>query len=279
MPIREVDIAEPDNVIDVYSFFGGNLPLLISVPHDGCHVPEDISARMTDAGRALPDTDWHVAELYDFARDLGASMQVANYSRYVVDLNRSADDGALYPGQLVTGLCPVQTFAGDDIYTDDGVDADEKARRVTAYWEPYHRQLDATLAAMREQHGYALLWDAHSIPSSVPRLFDGELPELNIGSNDGASCAAPIEQAVAVTAAASSYSTVVNDRFRGGYITRHYGDPAHGVFALQLEIAQRSYMDEATGVFDSERAGHLRSTLGRLLEAFLSAAASADASS
>lgn len=260
-------------MIDVFSTFTGELPLLISVPHDGCHVPDEMRARMTDAGLALPDTDWHVAELYDFARDLGASMQVANYSRYVVDLNRSADDDVLYPDQLVTGLCPQQTFAGEDIYREGSIDDGEKAERITKYWRPYHESVESTLAAMRDEHGYALLWDAHSIPGRVPRLFDGELPELNIGSNEGKSCPASIEHAVVAAATASPYSSVVNGRFKGGYITRHYGDPHNDVYALQLEIAQRSYMDEVTRAFDAHRAARLQSTLRGLLKVFLSAAA------
>ncbi len=259
-------------MIEVVSTFEGESPLLISVPHDGCHVPDDLRARMTPTGLALPDTDWHVAELYDFARDLGASMQVANYSRYVIDLNRSASDAALYPGQIVTGLCPEQTFSGEDIYEEGGVTEEEKLARISTYWRPYHARVESTLAAMRAKHGYALLWDAHSIPSIVPRLFDGELPELNIGTNGGKSCAASIETAVTEVASASPYSVVLNDRFKGGYITRHYGDPEKRVYAIQLEIAQRAYMDETTTVFDAEKASRLRATLRQLLEAFLSAA-------
>lgn len=260
-------------MIDVYSTFTGKLPLLISVPHDGCHVPDAIRERMTDAGLALPDTDWHVAELYDFARDLGASMQVANYSRYVVDLNRSATDDLLYPGQLATGVCPRQTFSGEEIYLAGGVDNKERAERIAQYWRPYHRGIQSTLAAMRAEYGYALLWDAHSIPSRVPRLFDGELAELNLGSYDGNSCPASIELAVAAAAAASPYRCAVNDRFKGGFITRHHGDPGNNVFALQLEIAQRSYMDEETRAFDPLKAGRLRGTLRGLLDVFLSSAA------
>ena len=259
-------------MIDIFSVHEGDSPLLISVPHDGCHLPADLRERMTPAGLALPDTDWHVAELYDFARDIGASLQVANYSRYVVDLNRSASDDVLYPGQLVTGLCPLQTFSGEDIYTTGDVGESEKAERIAKYWQPYHASIASTLETMRAKFGYALLWDAHSIPSFVPRLFDGELPELNIGSNDGESCAAKIEAAVVDAARASSYTTVVNDRFKGGFITRHYGAPANGIHGLQLEIAQRSYMNEATTVFDAEKAENLRRTLRHLLEAILDAA-------
>jgi len=259
-------------MIDICNTYDGELPLLISVPHDGCHVPKDMQDRMTPIGLAVPDTDWHVAELYDFARDLGASMLVANYSRYVVDLNRSEADDVLYPGQVVTGLCPVQTFAGEDIYTDGGVPDDERAVRIARYWQPYHTHIESTIDAMREKHGYALLWDAHSIPSVVPRLFDGELPELNIGTNGGESCAASIEAAVADAARAGPYTAVVNGRFKGGYITRYYGSPGNGIQAIQLEIAQRAYMDEATTVFDAEKARRLRDTLRRLLRAFLDAA-------
>lgn len=259
-------------MIDICNTYDGELPLLISVPHDGCHLPKELQGRMTRIGLAIPDTDWHVAELYDFARDLGASMLIANYSRYVVDLNRSAADDVLYPGQLVTGLCPEQTFSGEDIYTAGRVTEKEKAERIVKYWQPYHARIDAVLVAMRAKHGYALLWDAHSIPSVVPRLFDGELPELNIGTNDGRSCAAPIEAAVANVANAGSYSVAVNARFKGGYITRHYGNPGDSIHAIQLEIAQRAYMDEATTVFDAEKAGRLRESLSHMLQAFLNAA-------
>ncbi|HNP64243.1 MAG TPA: N-formylglutamate deformylase [Woeseiaceae bacterium] len=257
---------------DVFRFQSGDQPLLISVPHDGREVPEDIRARMSEAGLAVPDTDWYVAELYEFAAELGATMLIANYSRYVVDLNRSADDEILYPGQAVTGLCPEQTFAGEDIYTSGGVDAEEKAARVEAYWRPYHARIRKTLDAMREQYGYALLWDAHSIPSCVPRLFDGELPALNLGSYDSRSCRKSIESAVARVADASPYSNVVNGRFKGGYITRHYGDPEGDIHALQLEIAQRAYMNEEHGNFDEAKAERLRATLSQMLRNFIAAA-------
>ncbi|MDH3621158.1 MAG: N-formylglutamate deformylase [Gammaproteobacteria bacterium] len=259
-------------MIDVFSFHEGTSPLLISVPHDGIHVPPDIGACMTAAGAALPDTDWHVAELYSFARELGASMLVANYSRYVVDLNRPATDEALYTGQVATGLCPLQTFEGAEIYASGSVDAEEVAARVAAYWRPYHDKIRGTLERLRDRHGVALLWDAHSIASVVPRLFEGELPELNLGTNGGTSCAAPIAARVAEVAGASPYSHVVNGRFRGGYITRHYGDPEGSVHAMQLELAQRAYLNEATTVFDPQKASGLRDTLRLMLQAFVETA-------
>lgn len=258
---------------EIYRFIQGEQPLLISVPHDGRDLPQEIESRMTDAGRALPDTDWHVAELYEFARDTGASILIANYSRYVIDLNRSAADEALYPGQVATGLCPQRTFAGEPIYTDsNGIPDAEKNRRIDTYWRPYHACIADTLDALRSQHGYALLWDAHSIPSLVPRLFDGQLPALNLGSNGSKSCAKFIEQAVATVADDSPYSNVLNGRFKGGFITRHYGDPANNVHALQLEIAQRAYMDENNSHFDVTKAAKLRDTLREMLKTYLDAA-------
>lgn len=263
---------------DVYRFHAGDSPLLISVPHDGRKLPPEIAAVMTTAGRNLPDTDWHVARLYDFARELGASLLVAEYSRYVVDLNRPPDDEALYPGQLKTGICPAETFAGDALYSDatEVTDAERK-RRIDAYWRPYHDRIRKSLDEIRQEHGTALLWDAHSIPGRVPRLFDGELPALNIGTDNGRSCPKNVEQAVANAARGSSYSSVVNARFRGGYITRHYGDPDAGCFALQLELAQRCYMDEATTSYDQKLAAAVMPTLRSMLEAFTTAGRAASA--
>ncbi len=250
---------------DLYTYHAGTSPLLVSVPHDGHRVPPEVWERMTDEGKALPDTDWHVARLYDFVGELGAHRLVANYSRYVVDLNRPASDEALYPGQVSTGVCPEQTFAGDDIYMTGGVPPGEAGRRVEAYWLPYHAKIEETLAEIRAQHGFALLWDAHSIASSVPRLFDGELPELNIGTFGGRSCAPRIEAGIVEVAADSDFSYVANGRFQGGYITRHYGDPANAIHAVQLEIAQRAYMEEPAAEYDATRASRLRDTLRRML--------------
>lgn len=261
-------------MIEVCSFHEGTLPLLVSVPHDGCHIPDVIRERMTPAALALQDTDWHVSELYDFARDMGASMIVANYSRYVIDLNRPAGDEALYEGQVATGLCPESTFGGEAIYRDGGVSSEEKAHRVARYWRPYHDTMTSELARMRAKHGVALLWDAHSIASSVPRLFDGQLPILNIGTNGGASCSPRIAAAARGVAEASRYSWVLDGRFRGGHITRHYGRPVDGVHAVQLELAQRAYMDEQSAVFDRARTSGLVTVLRSMLEACLQAATS-----
>ena len=256
---------------DCYSFHEGSTPLLISVPHDGRQLPDDIAALMSDAGQSLADTDWHVARLYEFAKELGATVIRANYSRYVVDVNRPADDAAMYEGQLATGLCPLRTFRGEDIYA--GTAAIDTQDRVARYWRPYHDKINSTLAALTESHGRALLWDAHSILSQVPALFDGELPDLNFGTWDGCSCAQQISDSVMNVARSSSYEAVINARFKGGYITRHYGSPDRGVHAIQLELAQRTYMDEKTLNYDEQKASQLRDTLRHLLKTFIETAA------
>ncbi len=254
---------------DIFRFHEGSSPLLVSVPHDGRDIPDEIARRMTSAGTAIPDTDWHVAKLYDFVRDIGASLLVANVSRYVVDLNRSESNDVLYPGQLATGLFPLRTFAGDSIYAEDHEpDEAEKADRVTRYWRPYHDRIGVELGRLAKRHGYALLWDAHSIPSRVPTLFDGELPVLSIGTNDGRSCDAALQEKVTNAAMASGFDSVVNGRFKGGYITRQYGAPARNVHAIQLEIAQRAYMDERSGRYVADLAATLQKTLAAMLDAF-----------
>jgi N-formylglutamate amidohydrolase len=254
----------------VFSFHEGTSALLVSIPHDGREIPDDIAARMTAEGLAIPDTDWHVRRLYGFAEALGANVIAANYSRYVVDLNRSPQDEALYPGQVSTGLCPLQTFAGHDIYKDGaGLDAAERQQRIEQYWEPYHARITARLAEIKRQFGYALLWDAHSIRSSVPRLFPGELPDLNIGTHGGRSCPAIVEQCIRQAAEATAYTSVVNGRFKGGYITRHYGRPHEGVHAVQLELAQRCYLDESTLVYDPDRAALLAAAIRKIMGTFL----------
>lgn len=253
-------------MIDCYTLHEGDSPLLVTVPHDGRMIPGDIAVKMTEAGRSIPDTDWHVARLYEFVTELGASLIVANYSRYVVDLNRPADDAAMYEGQLSTGLCPRQAFDGRELY--EGETDIDVAGRLDEYWNPYHDKVQQTIDSLREKHGHALLWDAHSIKSHMPTLFDGELPVLNVGTYDGQSCDSARADAVMEVATASQYAAIFNGRFKGGYTTRHYGNPAAGVHAVQLELAQRAYMDETSGAYDEVAASQLGDTLRRMMVAF-----------
>jgi len=248
----------------------GESPLVIDVPHAGTRVPPAILARLTPAARAVPDTDWHVEKLFTRARAAGATLVVATHSRYVVDLNRDPSGAALYPGADNTELCPTRTFADEPIYVPGGApDAAEVAARRSEYFDPYHQLLAAEIERARTRHGYAILLDGHSIRSRVARFFAGRLPDLNLGTADGASCAPSVQQAAAlVLAGAAEFSSVVNGRFKGGYVTRHYGSPAHGVHALQLEIAQSCYMDEAPPYpWDAARAGTLVAMLERLVGA------------
>lgn len=256
----------------VFEFHQGTLPLLISIPHAGTKLPEDIARRLSEDARAVPDTDWHVEKLYAFAARMGASVLKANYSRYVVDLNRPTDGRLLYPGQRETGLCPLATFDGAPLYAPgDAPTAQEIARRVEQYWKPYHEKLSATLTALRAQHGLALLWDAHSIRAEIPALFKGRLPDFNLGTGHDASCPPDIAAALLTTAqAAAGFTAVLNGRFKGGYITRYYGRPAENIIAVQLELSQRAYMQEnKPRQWNASRAEAARQVIEKLLRVLL----------
>jgi len=259
---------------ELFDFQPGNSALVVSCPHTGTHVPPAIFNRMSDAGRSLIDTDWHVDKLYDFLPEFDASFLVSRLSRYVADLNRDPEGHALYPGRFETAMCPVVTFAGDAIYQrDEELNDAEIAERQIRYWQPYHAKLVEVLAATKARHGFALLLDAHSILSRVPSLFEGRLPELNLGTDNGKSCTPEIERAASDSLQhLRKFSFVANGRFKGGYITRHYGNPGKHVHALQLEIAFRAYLEEDNfTVFESNRAKPLKSHLRGFVEAIVNA--------
>lgn len=227
----------------MYEYHQGDSPVLINVPHCGTRLPEALARTMTEEARRLTDTDWHVDRLYGFAKRLGATILSARISRYVIDLNRPPDDTALYEGMEGTGLCPTETFDGTALYLD-GCSAN-RSDRLKEYWQPYHDKLSQTVDSIRDTHGFTVLLDAHSIRSIVPRLFQGQLADFNLGSNSGASCDPTLTSLAVGALTSDDYSLVVDGRFKGGYITRHYGNPAAGVHALQLELSQRTYMKEA----------------------------------
>lgn len=233
-----------------FHFQQGSAPLLISMPHVGTTIPSEVAAQMLPVAQEKADTDWHLPLLYNMAQELGASTLSAEYSRYVIDLNRAPDNANLYPGQDTTGLCPVDTFAKQPLYLPHQLPAeDEVQRRIRTYWQPYHQQLQAELARLRRLHRRVVLWDAHSIASVVPRFFEGRLPDLNFGTADQKSCAAALQQRLSACLQSSddaqAYSHVFNGRFKGGYITRQYGQPAQQIHAVQLEMSQCVYMNEA----------------------------------
>ena len=257
---------------EIFQLHRGNAPLLVSLPHDGSEIPAGIAARMHERARIAPDTDWHVARLYAFARELGASVLVPRHSRYVVDLNRPPDDVSLYPGQNTTGLCPIVQFSGDPVYADDVHPSPEEIQaRIDTYWRPYHAALQTELQRLRTQHGRVVLWEGHSIRGECPFLFEGRLPDFNVGTVGGTSCTPELQdRLVDILEASNGYDFVANGRFKGGYITRHYGDPANGIDAVQLEISQRIYMDEDSFEYDEQKAASAQRVIRRLLEAALS---------
>jgi N-formylglutamate deformylase len=241
----------------------GSAPLLISLPHDGSIIPDAISARMLPAAQRSVDTDWHVGRLYEpLAKALGASVLRPTASRYVVDLNRPADGQALYPGRRETGLVSTIGFDGQPLYREgEEPSADEIQRRVN---------LSQELERLLAEHGRVVLWEGHSIRSRVPMLFEGQLPDFNVGTAEGASCDPALQAKLqSVLGGQSRYSFVINGRFKGGYITRHYGHPASGVHAVQLELAQLNYMDEDSFAYDEAKATTLQQTIEPLLRACL----------
>jgi len=250
-----------------YLFHHRNSPILISVPHDGTVIPDDIAQNMHDFALKTPDRDLFVAQLFSFAKDFDISLLKTNISRYVIDMNRPADNASLYPGQPVTELCPTTSFDNQEIYVNKP-DAQEIQRRTDNYWQPYHQIITDKLAVIKEQHGFAILIDAHSIKSHVARFFDGQLPDINIGTNSGASCSDEYsDKFEAVLKAQKDYSYVFNGRFKGGYITRNYGKPDENIHAIQIELSQINYLDESNNRFMVEKAEKLKTLLIRMVNA------------
>ena len=252
----------------VYSLKQGSVPLLVSMPHIGTDIPVELCARYVPRALQMEDTDWHLARLYDFLGELGASVLMPTTSRYVIDLNRPPDDAPMYPGASNTELCPTRFFTGEPLYLGgQEPDAVERARRREMYWQPYHAALASELERLKDQHGYALLWDAHSIRTEIPWLFEGRLPDLNIGTASGASASDAITAAVIQTFnTQTQFSTAVNGRFKGGYITRHYGRPDQHVHAIQLEMCQSLYMQEVEPfAYDEALASRIQPLLKKMV--------------
>jgi N-formylglutamate amidohydrolase len=257
-------------VPELMTLVTGSKPVLLNVPHAGTMLPEAIKSRLRNDALELKDTDWHMDQLAAPCAELGASIMTAQYSRYVVDLNRSAEDTPLYAGPT-TGLISQIDFDGRPLYQEgQEPDAEDVRERIQTYWTPYHQALEAEINRIKSHFGICLLIDLHSIRSRVPRLFDGVLPDLNLGTNSGASTAENFEVRAESTLRKSGYSLVKNDRFKGGYITRHYGQPDRNVHALQLEIAQSAYMKEcAPWDLLPEKANRLGTTIKSLVSAIM----------
>jgi N-formylglutamate deformylase len=258
----------------VFTLHQGHTPLLLSLPHVGTQIPAAIAARLVPRALEVENTDWHLAQVYDFAKALGASILVPRFSRYVVDLNRPPENQPMYPGANNTELCPTRFFTGEPLYREQQAPGEtEVAQRVATYWQPYHQALAGELSRLKAAHGHALLWDGHSIQSQLPWLFEGRLPDLNLGTVLGASCAPALREVLMqVLAAQTQYSHITDGRFKGGYITRHYGRPADGVHAAQLEMCFSTYMQEETPPWplDTEQVNQrLQPVLRQLLSTML----------
>ncbi|MBH0237469.1 N-formylglutamate deformylase [Methylobrevis albus] len=261
----------------------GTAPLVVSLPHTGTEIPPDIVTRLVSPALARQDTDWWIDRLYAFASDLGATVTHTAISRTVIDVNRDPSGVSLYPGQATTGLCPVTTFDGEPLYAAGAEpDAGEIAARRLAYFEPYHAALHEEVRRLKTMHPSVVVYDCHSIRSVVPRLFEGPLPEMNLGTNAGASCAPALRQSIADLCTASGRSFVADGRFKGGFITRSLGRPASGVHAVQMELACRAYLREPLGAvtettwpvpYDPAFAAPLAATLRAILVACLAFAA------
>jgi formiminoglutamase len=255
----------------VFDVIEGASPIILGQPHGGIHVPDDLLARMNDVGKALEDTDWHITQLYDGLLD-GVTVVKSNIHRYVIDCNRDPAGVSLYPGQNTTTLCPTTSFDGVDIWLDGQAPSeDEILERRVLYHAPYHKALEEQISRVKAKHGFAILYDCHSIRSNIPFLFEGELPIFSIGTNLGATCDARIEAIVkdvcfSDDAKASDFDAVLNGRFKGGWTTRHYGQPDQGVHAIQMELAQRAYMlEQAPWSYLPDVANKVRQPLSQIL--------------
>ena len=258
-----------------YHFHRGDSPILISIAHAGTYIPNEIFCNLTPAAQQMPDVDWHLPLLYDIARAFDATILTATHMRYVIDLNRASDHSPLYPNQDTTALCPTDTFDKRAIYSSGKEPSSTEIQsRLSNYWQPYHTKLEAELKRIHSLHGLALLWDAHSIASHVPRFFSGKLPDLNFGTANSQSCNASLEVAIAnlmqQSARAQKYSHELNGRFKGGYITRHYGQPANNIHAIQLELSQCTYMQETSPyAYNPNDAKNLKFLISDLLDTCL----------
>lgn len=245
----------------------GRGPIVLCQPHGGTYVPPEIWTKLNNNGQELADTDWHIGKLYDGLRD-DVTVVSAGFHRYVIDANRDPSGATLYPGQNTTGLCPITDFDGVAIYqSGDEPDEDEITRRIEKFHRPYHAAILREISRVKAQQGYAIVYDCHSIRSQIPHLFEGTLPDLNIGTDNGKTCSKAIEQHVAEFAKGSGFNSILNGRFRGGWTTRHYGRPAENIHAIQMEISQSAYLESETAPwsFSSTKAVALRPVLAQIL--------------
>ncbi len=258
-----------------YEFIKGDSPLLVSMPHSGLQLTSKVADTLTPEALTLPDTDWHIPQLYNFLEAMGVSVIKANYSRYVIDLNRPEDNKPLYAGKI-TGLFPHILFNEQSMFKPGTVaDVGHQQACIKYIWQPYHQQLAAELARIKRKFGYAILFDAHSIQAQVPMFFEGVLPDFNMGTNNGVACSPKLLQAAEQAMSTNNYSQVSNGRFKGGYITRSHGQPSDHIHAFQLELSQATYMQHTPAhkavayTLDKHKCARVRPPLRALIEALV----------
>lgn len=258
-----------------YHFVQGDSPILVSIPHAGLSLLPEMNKVLSEEAKPLPDTDWYVPELYDFLSELNVSVISANYSRYVIDLNRPVDDKPLYSSKT-TGLFPEISFSAQPLFIDDSLHSESRKEQIkTEVWQPYHQKIASELARIKAKFGYAILFDAHSIAAEVPMLFDGRLPDFNFGTNAGDACSDCLLAGVDNVVAASGYSHVCNGRFKGGHITRFFGQPAKDIHAIQLELSQATYLQDSVEGYqlDSVKQQQISPLLKQMIATLLEAGA------
>lgn len=252
----------------VFEVREGSSPIILGFPHTGTDVPPAIWERLNANGRLLADTDWHIHRLYD-ALIPDVTTVRATFHRYVIDANRDPAGKSLYPGQNTTGLVPQTDFDNAPIWQEGQAPTEaDIAARVADFHAPYHAALAAEVERVKSIHGIAVLYDCHSIRSHIPFLFEGRLPDFNVGTDNGTTCDPAIEAAtVAVASSAKGYTSILNGRFKGGWTTRHYGKPATGVHAIQMELAQSTHLASEAPPFayDDTKADKLRVHLASIL--------------
>ncbi|GAA0213442.1 hypothetical protein GCM10009123_20870 [Kangiella japonica] len=266
LPLDRASLRFSESDIPVFDVETQDSPIIVSMPHHGQLIPFEVLKQMTPVALNSADTDWYLVQLYDFLDSMGISRINANYSRYLIDLNRDSSGEVLYKGADNTELCPTSTFDRDALYEAGAEPSDEEvARRVELYWKPYHQQLEQLIDQANEKFGYCLLFEAHTIQSHVPRFFDGQLPDFNFGTNEGIT----INQVLARTLEefdTGEYSKIINGRFKGGYITRQYAKPDDNIYTIQLELSQATYLDEKLRLFDHDKSHKVKAVIRQLLE-------------
>ena len=252
-----------------YTLTTGNIGVLISMPHNGQLIPENIADTMTSTAMDVPDTDWYMDKLYDFASAMGAYIISPKYSRYVIDLNRDSNGKALYANANNTELCPTSAFDLSPLYLKDKQPTEQEiSDRIINYWQPYHQELASTLALLKQKYNKVVLLDAHSILSTVPRFFEGKLPDFNFGSGNGISCDEKLMQSIEQLDL-SPYTSISNGRFKGGFITRAYGNPELNIHAIQLELSQYTYMDEPSDQYNKQKAAQVKLKLKAIVQCLI----------